>query len=82
MSIIKSTSKPEFTMTKKSSTVCYHAVRESVVMGETLMTHIPGAENPAAVMMNSLSGSKHQYHVYNHMYSIFITTIPIQSASK
>ncbi|KAL7462422.1 hypothetical protein ACHAXS_002795, partial [Conticribra weissflogii] len=33
MSVIKNTSKPESTMTKKSSTVCYHAVRESVAMG-------------------------------------------------
>ncbi len=47
MFVIKNTSKPESTLNKKSNTVCYHAVRESVAMGETLMAHIPGAENPA-----------------------------------
>ncbi len=30
MSIIKNTSKPESTLNKKSNTVCYHAVRESL----------------------------------------------------
>ncbi|KAL7460585.1 hypothetical protein ACHAXS_001031 [Conticribra weissflogii] len=41
ISVIKNTSKPECTLNKKSNTVCYHTVRESVTMGETLMAHIP-----------------------------------------
>ncbi len=58
----------ESTMTKKSSTVCYNAVRESVAMGETLTAHIPGAENPADIMTKALLGSKQQYHVCNLMH--------------
>ncbi|KAL7463232.1 hypothetical protein ACHAXS_003606, partial [Conticribra weissflogii] len=50
MSIIKMTSKPGSTFKKKSKTVCHHAVRESVAMGETLTTHIPETENPADLM--------------------------------
>ncbi|KAL7461198.1 hypothetical protein ACHAXS_001621 [Conticribra weissflogii] len=50
MSIIKNTSKADSTLKKKRNEVCYHAVRESVAMGETLMAHIPGEENPADLM--------------------------------
>ncbi|KAL7504486.1 LOW QUALITY PROTEIN: hypothetical protein ACHAXN_002117 [Cyclotella atomus] len=34
MSIVTNSSKPESTLKKKSNSVCYHAVREAVVMGE------------------------------------------------
>ncbi|KAL7460228.1 hypothetical protein ACHAXS_000691 [Conticribra weissflogii] len=64
MSIIKNTSKPESTLNKTSNAVCYQAVRESVVMGENLIAHITGAENPADLMTKVLSGSKHQYLVW------------------
>ncbi len=70
MSVIKNTSKPESTLNKKSIAVCYHAVRESVAMGETLMAHIPGAENPTDLMTKVLSGSKHQYLVQNLLHDI------------
>ncbi len=58
MFIIKNTFKPEFTLNKKNNAVCYHAVRESVAMGETLTAHIPGAENPADLMTKVFPGSK------------------------
>ncbi|KAL7453124.1 hypothetical protein ACHAXS_000293 [Conticribra weissflogii] len=61
MSIIKNTSKPEFTSNKKSNAVCYHAVRELFAVGEALTAHIPGAENPAKLVKKVLSGSKCQY---------------------
>ncbi len=57
MIIIKNTSKPVSTLNKKSNAVCYHAVRDSVGMEETLTTHIPGTENLADLMTNVLSGS-------------------------
>ncbi len=71
MSIIKNNSLPESTLNKKSNTVCYHAVRESVATGETLTTHIPGAENPANLMTKVLSGSKRQYLVRNLLHDIY-----------
>ncbi len=48
-----------------------HAVRESAAMGETLMAHIPGAENPVDLMTEVLSGSKCQYLVHNHLHNIY-----------
>ncbi len=71
MSVIKNTSLPESTLNKKSNAVCYHAVRESVAMGETLMMHIPGAENPTDLMSKVLSGSKRQYLVQNLLHDIY-----------
>ncbi len=71
MSIIKNNSKPESTLSKKSNAVCYHAVRESVAMVETLPAHIPDVENPADLMTKRLSGSKHQYIVQNILHDIY-----------
>ncbi len=47
MSVIKNTSKTESSLNKKRNAVYYHAVRESVAMGETLTAHVHGAENSA-----------------------------------
>ncbi|KAL7450905.1 hypothetical protein ACHAXS_000239 [Conticribra weissflogii] len=71
MSIIKNTSKPESTSNKKINAVCYHTVRESVAMGETLMAHIPGAEDPADLTTKVLSGSKCQYLVLILLHNIY-----------
>ena len=47
MSVIHNTQRPESTLKKKSNSICYHAVRESVAMGESLTGHIATTENPA-----------------------------------
>ena len=47
MSVIHNTQKPESTLKKKSNSICYHAVRESVAMGESITAHIPTECNPA-----------------------------------
>jgi len=47
MSVIHNTQKPESTLKKKSNSICYHAIRESVAMGESLTGHVPSKENPA-----------------------------------
>ena len=43
MSVIHNTQRLELTLRKKSNSICYHAVRESVAMGESLTGHIPTA---------------------------------------
>ena len=40
MSVIHKTSKLESTLKKKSNSICYHAVRESVAMGEVAMGEV------------------------------------------
>ncbi|KAL7455165.1 hypothetical protein ACHAXS_000352, partial [Conticribra weissflogii] len=44
-SVINNTSKPESVLKTKNNAVCYHTVRESVAMGESLTAHIDGDEN-------------------------------------
>ena len=54
MSAVHNTSRPESVLRKKSNSVCYHAVSESVVIGESLVGYIPSKENVADLMTKVL----------------------------
>ena len=41
MSVVHNTSEPELVLRRKSNSVCYHAVCESVAMRESLVGHLP-----------------------------------------
>jgi hypothetical protein len=71
MSVIHNSSKVESVQKKKCNLVCYHAVRESVAMGETLVAHISTHENPADLITKCLSGHKRKYLVEKVLYDIF-----------
>ena len=58
MSVVHNTSRPESVLRKKSNSVCYHAVCESVAMGESLAGHIPSKENVAGLMTMSFMGKR------------------------
>jgi len=58
MSVIHNTQRPESMLRKKSNLICYHAVRESVAMGESLTAHISMHENPADVATKDLPGGQ------------------------
>ena len=47
MPIIHNMQCPESTLKKKSNEICYHAIRESVAMGDSRTDHVVTAENPA-----------------------------------
>ena len=49
MSVIHNTQRPESTLKKKSNSICYHCVRESVAMGESLTRHCRSEDNPADI---------------------------------
>ena len=42
---ITNSTRPESTLKRKNNSICYHLVRESVAMNESLITHIPTADN-------------------------------------
>ena len=63
MSVIHNTQRPESTLKKKSNSLCYHAVRESVAMGESLVTHIPTVENPADLCTKVMPGGQKRDHL-------------------
>ena len=58
MLVIHNTQWPESTLKKKSNQICYHFVRESVAMGESLTTHVPMADNPADLATKLIPGSQ------------------------
>ena len=70
MSVVHNTSRPESVLRKKSNSVCYHAVCESVGMGESLVRHIPSKENVADLMTKVLYGQKRKHLVSNIFYDI------------
>ena len=63
MSIIHNTQRWESVLKKKSNSVCYHAVREAVAMGECLTGHIPTNENPADLATKVLPGGQKRNHL-------------------
>jgi hypothetical protein len=50
--------RPESTLKKMCNSIRYHAIRESVAMGETLLTHIRTGENLADFLTKTTSGAK------------------------
>ena len=73
MSIIHNTQRPESTLKKKSNSVCYHAVRESVVMKEVLTSHISTNHNYADLLPKVLYGQKRRNCVEGIMYDLYDT---------
>ena len=70
MSVVHDTSRPESFLRKKSNSVCYHADHISVVMGESLVGHIPSEENVLDLMTYIPYGQKRKYLVSNILYDI------------
>jgi hypothetical protein len=71
MSVIHNTQRPESTLKKKSNSICYHAVRESVAMGESLTGHIPTERNLADLLTKVTFGSKRVRLVSGILHDIF-----------
>ena len=63
MSVIHNTQRPELTLRKKSNSICYHAMRESVAMGESLTGHIPTAKNCAYLATKIIPGGGKRDHL-------------------
>ncbi len=55
---VTNSSRPELTLKKKCNSICYHAICESVAMGETLLTHIRTGENLVDFVTKTTSGAK------------------------
>ncbi len=61
----------ESTLKKKCNSICYHAVRESVAMGESLITHIKSEDNLLDLMTKVTHGAKRRRLVGNILYDIY-----------
>ena len=72
MSVIHNTQKPESTLKKKSNSICYHAIRESVAMGESVTGHISSKENCADLASKLVpSGQLREHLVSKLLYDIY-----------
>ena len=63
MSVIHNTQRPESTLKKKSNSICFHAIRESVAMGEMTTAHIRTTENVADLGTKVIPGSQKRDHL-------------------
>ena len=71
MPVINNTQRPESMRKKKNLSLCYHACRESVTMGETVTGHIKTTEKVADIVTKILSaGKKKDYLVSKLLYDI------------
>ena len=71
LSVVTNAQKPESQLRKKNNAICYHAVRESVAMGESLVTHVRTTDNLADVLTKVLYGRKRKDLVRRVLYDIF-----------
>jgi len=63
MSVIHNTQRPESVLKKKSNQICYHAIRESVAMGECLTGHVSPKENPADLATKLIPGGQTRHYL-------------------
>ena len=56
--IIHNTQPPESPLRKKFNPICYHAIRESVAMGETNTSHIYTHDNSSDLLTKVVYGAK------------------------
>jgi hypothetical protein len=63
MSVVHNTQRPESVLKKKSHSICYHAVRESAAMGESIIGHVPSVDNPADICTKVVTGGQKWNHL-------------------
>ena len=64
-------SRPESTLKNKCNSICYHAIRESVAMGESLITHIKTDDNLSDFLTKTTSGAKRRKLVRGVVHDIY-----------
>jgi hypothetical protein len=57
------TQRPESVLKKKSNSICYHAVRETSAMGESIIGHVPSVDNPADICAKVVPGGQKRNHL-------------------
>ena len=71
ISVIFNTYRLASQLNNKSNSACYHAVRESVAMGESTTTHIPTLLNISYLLTKVLYGQKRRNLVDGIMFDIY-----------
>jgi hypothetical protein len=63
MSVVHNPQRPESVLKNKSNSICYHAVRESAAMGESIIGYVPSVENPADICTKIVPGGQKRNHL-------------------
>jgi hypothetical protein len=63
MSVVHNTHRPEYVLKKKSNSICYHTVRESDAMGDSIIGHVPSVNNPADICTKVVPGGQKLNHL-------------------
>jgi hypothetical protein len=63
MPVVHNTQRPESVPKKKSNSLWYHMVRESVAMGESISGHVPSVDNPADICTKVVAGGQKRNHL-------------------
>jgi hypothetical protein len=67
MSVIQNTQNPESTLKKKSNSICYHFIRESIAMGEAMTAHIRSEDNPADICTKLIPGGEKRNRIVSNI---------------
>ena len=68
---VTNSTRPELILKKKCNSVCYHAIRESVAMGELLITHISTQFNLADFLTKVTNSATRRRLVGNVLFDIY-----------
>jgi hypothetical protein len=58
MSVLHNTQRSESILKKKSNSICYHTVRKSAAMGESVIDHVHSVDNPAEIFTKVVRGGQ------------------------
>jgi hypothetical protein len=61
--VVHNTQRLESVLKKKSKYICYHAVHESVAIGESIIGHVPSVENTADIFTKVVPGGQKRNHL-------------------
>jgi hypothetical protein len=68
---VTNSSRPESTLKKKCNSICYHAIRESVAMGESIIAHIRTQFNLADFLTKVTNGATRRRLVGDVLFDIY-----------
>jgi hypothetical protein len=63
MSFVHNTQRPESVLKKKSNSICYHAVRDSAAMRESIIGHVPSVDNPTHIFTKVVPDGQKRNHL-------------------
>ena len=81
MYVIRNTQQPESNLRKKLNSICYHAVCESVEMGDTKTSHIFTHDNSSNLLTKVLYGAKRKKFIGKILYDIYDLFVLIASSN-